>query len=717
LRSIDLSRLSLANVLAELASASVSQQKFDEAIGIYKESIRLCKSWELDLKLSVCAAVCAIYSLYGNADDFIAFTKEHRLLKTTKHIDIYKASYAKIYKAAGVIFRIIRDLDQAKTYLQKCLHLCPECYDASLELVIAFIEGREWEEALKKLKEIEANLSHLVSQGVTYIGTYSVLMYQLRTYEKLGLVYQMLEKFKDAQNYYVHGLSLVKIEEKRINKLMDEEARIQASISLNNIYTTLSLSLVLMKIQTVMNYEGIANEVKIKFASDLHFMKALLLKVKANLSVTKTMIIVGSPFYIQFSNNELRHRILEVFIAVYTQPEASFIDTQLAAIVEKVKQPNTCCDLSCMAILSRVLSLRNKYPDIIALKDRIALSGDANTLIILKSLGLAYYKTESYSAAAFYFEWLIDKCEHINIAHTLGTIYCMLGDFSKARQNFKIALKLSNGNHLYELFIRITKLFEYVILKDDNFEFRLDKLKLIIKNAQQLYNEFPDLYNDEIVLDYKSPFIEVISLLIVLKFIFQETGLWTQIKMIKTEPEIEALTTDDADRYFLALSQTDKAAFIERIRYQCQYYKENSPVFPDPLKAPKPAKEESKSALPQPGDEGVFLFKAMPADSGKKTYCYFDKDKLRKTISKENLEKAERLVTECERLLVDDGQDKPGVKRDKHNFFIKLSDEARIQGIFIMLDTYNIIIFDEGFGSHVAYEKARQEDTSQCAQK
>ena len=218
-------------------------------------------------------------------------------------------------------------------------------------------------------------------------------------------------------------------------------------------------------------------------------------------------------------------------------------------------------------------------------------------------------------------------------------------------------------------------------------------------------------------MDENSPYVEAISLLIVAKFIFQETGLWTKIITIKTEPEIDALTNEDANRYFLALSQSDKAAFIERIRYQCQHDKESSPVFPDPLKALKPVNEEVKSALPQLGDEGVILFKAMPADSGKQTYCWFNREKLRKTISERNIEKAVILVTECERLLEDDGQDKPGVKRDKHDFYIKLPEQARIHGKFIMLATYNIIVFDEGFGSHVAYEKARQEGHSMVTQK
>ncbi len=720
MRAIDVIQVSPANALAESASVMIFQQRLDVGLMLYKQAIALCNHNEEDLKLSVCAAVCNIYALYGDAVGFFEFVKDQRLLpKSIKSNRLmkYKESYAKIFKSAGVIYRIDRDLESAKSYLQRSLNLEPGCFDSSIELIVALIESRDWNTALKKIKEVDAALNALAAKGTAFIGTYSVTMYQLRINEKFGLVNQILDNYTEANRCYLIALKHYAKEDKRIRGIANISLRNQTTMSLNNHFSTVSLSLVLMKIQTILRSDIDENDIKTKYASDFSFMKALIGNVSKALSVTEGLLIAGSPFSIQHSNNRMRQQILEVFITLYTSQDFDAIDSELNYIVLQVKQSKTQYDSSCIAILAKALSLRHNYHAIIDLKDHFVFSNDNNTLVMLKVLGTAYYGTENYEEAKVYFELLLAKNNSAHVAHSLGGICCLLGEFGEARTNYKIALKKEPGNHLFELMVKVTNIFDYIVLNEDNLEVRLGKLKIVLISAQQLFNEFPEMYSDKITIECSSPYAEVMYLLVVAKFIFIQTKLWDQITSIKTEAEVEAITPEDEARYSSALSQVEKADIRERIKKYCYHDKESSPVFPDPLKASIPTKEECKSVLPQPGDEGVFLFKAMPADSGKKTYCYFDKDKLRKTISKENLERAERLVTECERLLVDDGQDKPGVKRDNHNFFVKLPNEARIQGRFIMLGTYNIIIFDEGFGSHVAYEKVRQENHSQCAQK
>ncbi len=707
--------VSQAYAYAKLASTLVAAEQYAEAIKFYKLSISLCQPTEEKLKLAACAAVCNIYATCSATESFLDFIKEHRLLPeiiNIKRLKKFEKAYIDIFKAAGTIYRITGDLKKAKHYLIMHLSLAPDNFDALFELINVYAEETDWPAALQKSKEAEDRLNALESQGVTVVCSSSILIYKVKVCEKYGLIYQGFRDFSMASKYYLRGLKFISEERSQINGMACVNTRKTRLINLNNLHCALGIAFAVMKVQVGMPDDGDPADIKMKFAHDLSFTQELINTVKKSLEENKKTIDAKSPSYDKVLNYELRVQVVEAVIATYTCPDSTSVDVRLTEIAQKLRQSSIGCDLSSIALMMKVLLLRGNYKEIIALKDYTGVSANHNILVVSQALGAAYYNIGNFREALLYFENLMVIDENGDLANFIANLYCMLGEFSESRRYYRIALKYSTDKHLYELQIKIADLFGFFVFKGESSELKPGKLKNFLKIAKQLFEEFPELYSDNYVRDPSSPYYEAILLLILVKDICKKSELWDKIKSLRTEAEIEAITPADEERCVDAF-KIEREALIQKIKEYCYKDREGSPVFPDPLKrSPKPAKEETKSAHPQPGDEGVFLFKAMPADSGKQTYSWFDVNRLRKVISDDNIERAKRLVINCEKLLEDDGKDKPGVKRDNYNFFIKLPDESRIQGMFIMLGSYNIITYDKGFSSHVAYEKARQAGSS-----
>jgi len=720
LRNIKRAPMLKASSLIKLAITAVSESRFNDALRLYTSSIELCEPYEENIKLLACSSVCEIYTVFGDTGSFFAFVKVHRLLPehiSLERLTLHKEAYGRIFKAAGTIYKIGNDLMKAKSYLIKHLSLITDSFDAALDLINVYIDGNEWDAALKKTQETETRLLALESQGIRAKGDTSIIAYKAKICEKYGLICQASENFSEAGKYYFKGLKLISEEERNINEIKLVNIRQKKLIDFSMLQCALTFPLAVMKLQFILENNP-DSDIKVKFANDLNFIHALINKVKKGLAETKKIISNQSHLYPKFLNNELRAEVVGVFIMTYVSPELALVDTKLIELVQKIRQSSVCSDMSIIALMMKALHARQKYSAIIALKDLVDLPNNCNMLVVSQALGTAYYQVGNYRQALVYLENLCVMDEDAGLANFIASIYCMLGEFSESRRYYRIALKNSpDKHHLYELQIKIVDLLGFFVFKEESSELKQGKLKNFLKIAKQLFEEFPELYSDNYVRDPSSPYDEAILLLKLVKDICQKSELWDKIKSLRTEAKIEAITPAEEEMCVDAF-KIEREALIQKIKEYCYKDKEGSPVFPDPLRrSSKPAKEETKSAFPQPGDEGVFLFKAMPADSGRRTYSWFDVNRLRKVISDDNIERAKRLVINCERLLEDDGKDKPGVKRDNHNLFIRLPEEVRIHGRFIMLGTYNIITYQEGFNSHVAYEKARQAAASHSHQK